>query len=255
MKRAICLTACAALVLASGAQAKKVEEPIDPGPRPTDQEFVEKATQSLLSSFFDPSAAIVEWPNGLAGGWWKPFLSKKIPGWFTCGRVNGKNRMGGYVGYRAFVAIMHDGAVVFTDVGTGDYDLVEAQCAKAIASGLIPTVPLVTSTPAEAAPTPVANGFAPLLGFEFTDDPNGVQVNAVTPGSVAEAAGLKTGTIIQKVNGVTLTSLDFATKSKLFEAADAGATFSSAEGIELVMKRPPPATASMVTKPKRRARH
>ncbi|MFL6759455.1 PDZ domain-containing protein [Sphingomonas sp.] len=254
MKRPIWLIGCTVLVCASAVRAKKPEEPIDPGPRPTDQEFVEKATQSLLASFFDPSAAVVEWPNGLAGGWWKPFLSKKIPGWFTCGRVNGKNRMGGYVGFHDFVAVMHDGAVAYTEVGSGNYDLIAAQCQKAIASGLIPTVPLETKAVAEAAPAPPANGFAPLLGFQFTDDATGVRIDAVTPGSVADAAGLKEGAVIQKVNGVALASLDFSTKAKLFEAADAGATLSSSDGTDVLMKRPLPAAKPKPTKTVKKTR-
>jgi membrane-associated protease RseP (regulator of RpoE activity) len=238
MKRSFWLVGCIVLICTSASQAKKPEAPIDPGPRPTDQEFVQKTTESLLSSFFDPSAAIVQWPNGLAGGWWKPFLSKKIPGWFTCGRVNGKNRMGGYVGFHSFVAVMRDGAVVYTEVGSGDYDMLEAQCQKAISNGVIPTVPLVTETPTLVTPSPPAAGFAPLLGFAFADDPDGVRIDAVTPGSVAEAAGLKPGTILQKVNGVSLASLDFATKLKLLEATDAGATLLTADGGEVLMKRP-----------------
>jgi hypothetical protein len=257
MKRVIWLLACAALISSTSAPAKKVEGPIDPGPRPTDQEFVEKTTQSLLSSFFDPSAAIVEWPNGLAGGWWKPIFSKKIPGWFTCGRVNGKNRMGGYVGFHSFVAVMHDGAVAYTEVGSGNYDLVESQCQKALASGLLPAGPLVTKAASEPAPAVLAapaSGFAPLLGFQFSDDASGVRIDAITPGSVAEAAGLARGAVIQQVNGVALGTLDFGTKSKLFEAADAGATLSMSDGTAVLMKRPALPPRRNVSSPVKKSR-
>lgn len=246
------LAGCVAFVCAQSVEAKKVEEPIDPGPRPSEQEFVEKATQKLLSSFFDPSAAVVEWPNGLAGGWWKPILSKKIPGWFTCGRVNGKNRMGGYVGFHSFVAVMYNGSVVYTEVGSGNYDLLEAQCLKAVSNGILPSGPLITEASAPAAaPPPPANGFAPTLGFQFSDNVGGIQVDAVTPGSVAEAAGLSTGIVIKSINGLSLPSLDFSTKVKLFEAAGNGSTLTKDDGSDVVMKRPA-APAHVAASPKKR---
>jgi hypothetical protein len=152
--------------------------------------------------------------------------------------------MGGYVGFRSFVAVVHDGAVVYTDVDSGDYGLIGAQCQKAIANGIIPVGPLIEKAATVVAPPPPQDGFAPMLGLQFTDDPTGVRISAVTPGSVAEAAGLTDGIVVQKINGVGLASLDFGTKAKLFEAAEAGATLSGSDGKDFVIKRPAPVALS-----------
>ncbi|WP_415642687.1 hypothetical protein [Sphingomonas antarctica] len=80
-------------LIATAAEAKKDDAPINPGPAPISfAAFKELAEPVLLAGFFDPGAAQITWDRGLTGGYWKPVLSKKIPGWFTCGLVNGKNR-------------------------------------------------------------------------------------------------------------------------------------------------------------------
>jgi Short C-terminal domain len=92
------------------------------------------AQASMLSSFFDPSSAKVEWPYGFTYGAWKPAFRGRIEGYWTCGMVNGKNRMGGYVGSRFFVVVMHQNAeTLFSEVGNGEtLDFVESACRKSL---------------------------------------------------------------------------------------------------------------------------
>lgn len=96
--------------------------------------FKANAERAMLSSFFDPGSAIVEWPYGFTYGSWKPVLQGRIEGYWTCGRVNGKNRMGGYVGSRYFVVVLgHNAEVKFHQVGDGgDYDFVAGQCQNSV---------------------------------------------------------------------------------------------------------------------------
>lgn len=98
--------------------------------------FRQNAEQAVLVGFFDPASAVFEWPYGFTYGSWKPVLQGRIEGWWTCGRINAKNRMGGYVGSRFFVVVMNsDGQAVFTETGTGgNYDFVSMQCANSVAS-------------------------------------------------------------------------------------------------------------------------
>ena len=116
--------------------------------------FKANAERAMLSSFFDPGSAIVEWPYGFTYGSWKPVLQGRIDGYWTCGRVNGKNRMGGYVGSRYFVVVLgHNAEVKFQEVGDGsDYDFVAGQCQNSVR--LLPPArdQFVEETPAPSAP-------------------------------------------------------------------------------------------------------
>lgn len=103
--------------------------------------FKRAAEQSLRSRLFDPDSARIEWPYGFLNGSWKPPFQKKIDGYWTCGLVNAKNRMGGYVGTKSFVAVVSPaGAVQYVETGTGgDFDLLSSQCANSVK--LLPPAP------------------------------------------------------------------------------------------------------------------
>lgn len=124
--------------------------------------FRQNAERAVLTGFFDPGSAVFEWPKGFTYGFWKPVLQGRIEGWWTCGRINAKNRMGGYVGSRYFVVVMNDdGNAVFTETGTGgDYDFVSMQCANSVA--YLPPAPreffeVATINPPIANPASVAD--------------------------------------------------------------------------------------------------
>lgn len=97
--------------------------------------FRRNAEATIKSTLIDPGSAQIEWPYGFTYGTWKPFLKKRVSGYLTCGRVNARNRMGGYVGATAFVIVLDERAnVLFKEMGTGDeIDLVSASCNKSVA--------------------------------------------------------------------------------------------------------------------------
>lgn len=125
--------------------------------------FRRNAESAIKSGLFDPSSAQIEWPYGFTMGAWKPLLRKRISGYFTCGRVNAKNRMGGYVGSTAFVVVLdHSGKVLFKDIGDGGpYDFIEGACQKT-AAGLPPPQPELTDRPATAAGNSIADQLGKL---------------------------------------------------------------------------------------------
>lgn len=89
------------------------------------------AEDAVRASLVDPQSAQFQWPYGFVQGTWKPFLGKRIEGTWTCGSVNAKNRMGGYVGQSTFVVVVKDGAAVFVDMDSGGRaGLVSEQCEK-----------------------------------------------------------------------------------------------------------------------------
>lgn len=104
-------------------------------------QFRRVAEQAVVSRLIDPESARIEWPYGFMSGTWKPVFQKKIEGYWTCGRVNAKNRMGGYTGSTSFVVVLTPSSVVqYVELGTGgDFDLLSAQCANSV--NLLPPAP------------------------------------------------------------------------------------------------------------------
>jgi hypothetical protein len=127
--------------------------------KPDWMKFRKNAERAVLTGFYDPGSATFEWPFGFTYGSWKPVLQSRIEGWWTCGRVNAKNRMGGYVGSRYFVVVMNDdGRALFNETSSGgDFDFVSSQCANSVVH--LPPAPreffetTSASQPAASAPS------------------------------------------------------------------------------------------------------
>lgn len=76
---------------------------------------------AILERLIDPSSAQIEWPYGFVEGTWPTlFKNTTYDGYITCGFVNAKNRMGGYGGRTAFVVVIADGQVRYSDIGKPD---------------------------------------------------------------------------------------------------------------------------------------
>lgn len=234
----LALAITAALAASPAMAAKKPEAPIDPGPPPPSvEEFQKVATPALLAGFFDPAAAQIVWDRGVVGGWWQPPFARKVPGWFTCGLVNGKNRMGGYVGARRFVVVYFQGRITYSAIGQSDFDIVAAGCDKAIANGVLP-VAGVGSIPAT---TPIKG---PKLGVQFSVVPDGAYVSAVEPGSAAAEGGIVPGMVISHVNGIALKGFDQAMIGKVIQGTAATLTLTIiGKGDVTLTKRDPDAVA------------
>jgi len=124
-------------------QARSKDAALNVAPSPERWRVMREVVENAVSRrLIDPQSAQFEWPFGFSVGWWKPFLQKRVHGFVTCGYVNSKNRMGGYVGRTAFAAVINDGAVTYLDIGTGrDFDPVSASCAKTAQSGFFQPAP------------------------------------------------------------------------------------------------------------------
>jgi len=103
--------------------------------------FRRNAESTLSNRLIDPDSARIQWPHGFLMGTWKPFLSKAIQGYWTCGLINARNRMGGYTGTTAFVVVLDaSGYVKYSEIGeSSDYDLLTASCNKS--AKLLPPPP------------------------------------------------------------------------------------------------------------------
>ncbi|WP_216822151.1 SHOCT domain-containing protein [Novosphingobium sp. TH158] len=109
--------------------------------------FRRNAEAALRARLIDPESARIEWPYGFVLGSWKPVLSKRINGYWTCGSINARNRMGGYTGSSSFVVVLDPvGNVLHTEMGQSrDFDLISAQCSQAVK--LLPPPQFDTSKP------------------------------------------------------------------------------------------------------------
>jgi len=103
--------------------------------------FRRNAETALRARLIDPDSARIDWPYGFLRGSWRPFLSKRIDGYWSCGSINARNRMGGYTGSTSFVVVLDpNGRVQYSDVGTSkDVDIVTSQCSNAVK--LLPPAP------------------------------------------------------------------------------------------------------------------
>ena len=95
--------AFAALTL-TGAPLHARELPPEP-PQPDWGAAADAIMDAMQRSFIDPESINIEWVSGFAWGYQKPLIGRRTHGWVTCGNVNARNRMGGYVGSQGFVAV------------------------------------------------------------------------------------------------------------------------------------------------------
>lgn len=104
--------------------------------------FRRAAEQELRSRLIDPDSARIQWTHGFIWGTWKPFLSTPVEGYWTCGLINARNRMGGYVGNTAFVVVVDvTGIVRYSEIGEADeLDLLAASCNRS--AKLLPQPPV-----------------------------------------------------------------------------------------------------------------
>ncbi|WP_415642682.1 hypothetical protein [Sphingomonas antarctica] len=122
--------------------------------------------------------------------------------------------MGGYVGARRFVVVYNNSRIVYSEVGSGDYDFVGIGCEKAIAQGLLPPM-----SAQQAAAVPI-DPSKPRLGIAFKAVPDGAYIGAVEPGSAASSAGIVSGMVISHINAIPIKGFDDATVGKLLQAGE-----------------------------------
>jgi hypothetical protein len=106
--------ACTLIVSAGPACGKALLTPPQPAEMPNWAQVRQESESALKATMFDPSSAQIEWTRGFEWGFYKPLFEARQFGWIGCGFLNGKNRMGGYVGAKEFV-IVYDGKVQRAD--------------------------------------------------------------------------------------------------------------------------------------------
>lgn len=144
------------LAISTSAHAAKEPPPLEPTTPPDWSVVRQQVETRLLSQLVDPGSAKIAWPYGFRWGGYKPMLQKRVHGYVTCGTVNSKNRMGGYVGASPFVVVYLDGAIRYFEIesATNKYNILASQCSSA---ALPPPQPELTARHESGATEPVAS--------------------------------------------------------------------------------------------------
>lgn len=125
-------TILAALFIAGATLAQDAPPiPVDPAEAAL-RAIAEDGIRDVLK---DPDSAHFKWGAGHAvtlTNFRAGLFARTIPGdvSFDCGRVNAKNQMGGYVGYKWFWVAIKDGRVVSYDLDSGDDDNAAYNCRR-----------------------------------------------------------------------------------------------------------------------------
>lgn len=117
--------------------------------------FRSRSEAALLARLIDPDSASIEWPYGFIYGSWRPNLfASPVQGYWTCGLVNARNRMGGFTGRKYFVVVFsYSESLQYIEIeGTSDYDSVALGCSNSLGALPPPQSGLVEPGPAESTP-------------------------------------------------------------------------------------------------------
>lgn len=241
------IAAAMAITPAGAIAAPSPPAAADTGPAPTFQDAVRLGEAQLRARLIDPDSAHIEWPYNFISGSLKSMLSKRRAGFFTCGRVNAKNRMGGYTGQSWFLIIENSGVVTELDIGEGDgLDAATVSCNNFVKHGALPAAPTSATAPSEALQTlqgavdasaaaVVAGGG---LGVAFLTAPAGIVIMAVGKGTLAERSGLKAGQVVQSVNGIDLRGMPAPAVTAVIKALPKSSTLALAGGGAVIVSRP-----------------
>jgi hypothetical protein len=206
------LTAASAVALmVSGPAAAKKQPDVGEsyGAQPDWKHYKEMAEAAVRERLIDPDSAKFRWPNGyIKWGYTPAFSTRRIYGYTTCGLVNSRNRMGGFVGDTYFVVVIDNDQVLHLEMGQAlGNDFVSTWCTK----DPFPPAPAETAGLAPSSPT----------GFDISPVPDGAYVAQVALGSTAEKAGLEPGMVIARVNGIAVKGMDVAAVRQMLNGASA----------------------------------
>lgn len=94
-------------------------------PRPTKKQALAMVQAYVAANFFDPDAAQIKCADPGPPAWVKPTLERRRHGYFLNCSINGKNRLGGYVGFTPYLFRMNGDEFESMDVDDGKSGLME----------------------------------------------------------------------------------------------------------------------------------
>lgn len=106
-----------------------------------DTVWMQAVIHRLASTLVDPGSAQIVVQTGFSASpmTWK-IWGQDVTGYFACGRVNAKNRMGGYTGFSTFIGIIGLDGSVETTIDDDQNTLLARVCSEKRQQGLLPPV-------------------------------------------------------------------------------------------------------------------
>lgn len=160
----------------------------DAGPRPASADAVIR--EAIRYRLKDPDSAMFR----VIGEPWRMVTNKTMvtnggAGWDMCFEMNAKNSYGAYTGYKPTYLLWNSGRVI--EYLDDDFGEIACRDRKALPMSAAPVQPLKLGIQFVAVDGPVADALKLPSG-------QGVLVMTVSPGSVADNAGLRQGDVVMR---------------------------------------------------------
>lgn len=113
----------------SGPSAEELAS-ADYGVTPSEAQFYASSEAAIRNSLVDPDSARFDWPYEVVQGHWQEpyYYGEGYFGFYTCGWVNARNRMGGYAGRAPFVVVYNDNRIIHSEIADTTYGNLAVAC-------------------------------------------------------------------------------------------------------------------------------
>lgn len=196
------------------------------GPKPDWSEYKALGEAALKAKLSNPDQWRIEWPYGYVPGRWRHKGS--FYGYMSCGMLRTDTPIDER-GLIQFAIVIDHGTVKIADISTRERNsLVNVWCGQLISKGFLP--PAGQFEPRELAIT--------KLGLTIRPMPEGAYVVSAADEMPARAAGIRSGTVLIRANGISLAGMGLA-MGKLLEGDAALWTFETATGESVQVRQAP----------------
>lgn len=213
----------AALLACASAQAK---EDYVYGPKPDWADYKTMGEAALRAQLLHSASWRVEWPYSYVQGKWKHKGSHQ--GYMTCGLLRTNTPVDGRAVIQ-FLTVIDQGQVRIADIGQKDpKTIVNYWCGLMITKGV-----LLPAAQLETAALQLTK-----LGLTIRPMPEGAYVVSAADAMPGQAAGIRSGTVLTRANGISLAGMGSA-MGKLLDGDAALWTFETATGESVQVRRTP----------------
>jgi len=215
--------AAAAFLTSAAAQAK---EDYVYGPEPDWADYKAMGEAALRTQLPNAASWKIEWPYGYVQGKWKHKGSHQ--GYMTCGLLRTDTPTDGRAVIQ-FLTVIDHGQVRIADIGQKDpKTVVNYWCGLMISKRV-----LTPASESETAELPIAT-----LGLTIRPMPEGAYVVSADDNGPVRIAGIRSGMVLTRANGIPLAGMGSA-MGKLLAGDAALWTFETATGEQIEVRRAP----------------
>ena len=219
----VAMFAATALLTCASAQAK---DDYVYGPEPDWSEYKVLGEAALRAQLSNPASWKVEWPYSAIQGKWKHKGSHQ--GYMTCGLLRIDTPVDGRAVIQ-FLTVIDHGQVRIADIGQKDpKTIVNYWCGLMISKGFL----------RPAAQMEAAEMSLTRLGLTIRPMPEGAYVVSADDNGPVRIAGIRSGMVLTRANGIPLAGMGSA-MGRLLDGDAALWTFETAAGEQIEVRRAP----------------